>query len=226
LDGQRIRALEAKRSAYRTEVALLQLSANEAASLPGVPSDGRVAEDALGAEAVVRDAVQLEETLAALRCELRERRAVLQDAEQSQTELAAVYEALVAKVNSMHDYADHRQAVDVSEGVALAWAERIEMRRRQLARTAKELQQMLALFISKGYPPVDKPDPVTGLPRTHSLRVLVNKLIEAYLNGESPWVSMEHAWAPYVELLLRSNVAELHEHDKGWMRLVDFLAEE
>jgi hypothetical protein len=224
LDGQRIRALEAKRSAYRTEVALLQLSANEAASLPGVPSDGRVAEDALGAEAVVRDAVQLEETLAALRCELRERRAVLQDAEQSQ--LAAVYEALVAKVNSMHDYADHRQAVDVSEGVALAWAERIEMRRRQLARTAKELQQMLALFISKGYPPVDKPDPVTGLPRTHSLRVLVNKLIEAYLNGESPWVSMEHAWAPYVELLLRSNVAELHEHDKGWMRLVDFLAEE
>jgi hypothetical protein len=216
--------LEAKRNAYRAEVALLQMSANEAVALP---SDGRIADDALGAEAVVRDAVQLEETLAALRWELRERRAVLQDAEQSQSELAAVYEALVAKANSMQDYVDHHQTEDAYEGVAMAWSERLDVRRRELTQTAKDLQRMLTLFIQNGYPPVDQPDPVTGLPRTHSLRVLVNKLIEAYLNdGESPYVPIEHAWAPYVELLLRSNVAELHDRDQRFMRLVDFLAQD
>lgn len=214
----RIRALEAKRTAYRVELALLEQSSAQVTR-----DDGPLADDALAAESVVRDVVQLEETVAALQGELSERLAVLADAEQSNGELQAVYDALKRRIDANADASAHRHAVDVSEGAALAWHERLEQRRAELDASLKSLRQTLALFIRHGYPDLEAADPATGLPRVHSLRTLVNALVEGYL-GDNPYVLTEHAWPPYVELLLRAHVAELHPDDKRFMRLVDFLA--
>jgi hypothetical protein len=167
---------------------------------------------------VVRDAVHLDEAIAALGVAVRERAAVLADAEASRSELTAVNAALVRKVAHLVNLDDG--AID--ESAAQVWRAKFDAQRADLDRSVAELRETLALFCQQAYPEKEALDPITRVPRKHSLRLVINQLLEAYASGESTYVSCEHVWPPYVELLLRANIAEIHAQDNRLLCLVDF----
>jgi hypothetical protein len=110
----------------------------------------------------------------------------------------------------------------IDESAAQLWRAKFDAQRADLDHSVAELRETLALFCQQAYPEKEAPDPITRVPRKHSLRLVINQLLEAYASGESTYVSCEHVWPPYVELLLRANIAEIHAQDNRLLCLVDF----
>ena len=88
----------------------------------------------------------------------------------------------------------------------------LQTQRDKLERDNKVLRETLAYFLSEYYPPETMPKSTSSF----SLLDLVEKLIVAddYLS-----VADQGFWAPYVELLLRSGVAEKHPANSALIRL-------
>ena len=114
-----------------------------------------------------------------------------------------------------------------------AWLAAHAARQAALGARRGELIKLLSDFCSEFYPPVVVPGArARGAgdsgARRHNLRKVLEQLLNEWLNysdgvSDNPYIRHQgKVWPPYTELLLRAGVAEQHDEDKRYIKLIDF----
>jgi len=95
-----------------------------------------------------------------------------------------------------------------------------------LEKDTNEIKQLLFEFLAEYFPKPSSNSSSTSSKASQywSLQEIIQQLItKQEEDPEDPYVlKNEHHYGPYIELLLRAKVAQVHPKDNRYIRLVDF----
>jgi len=173
-----------------------------------------------------RAAAELQKRTEALELNVREEREALERARE-------LRDALETRYNTLLKRKEHQDDADAMSDERRTNESELDSQRRrndELRAENTKLKRALLKFLNKCYP---RPNPESTRQnddressQMKTLREIVQMLMNRYISTTNPkqrYIRLESdIWGPYIELLLRSGVAEKNPNDSTLIRLSDF----
>eukprot|EP01135_Chromosphaera_perkinsii_P009939 Nk52_evm32s1967 gene=Nk52_evmTU32s1967 len=226
--SERISLLKSRENKYKSEIDFLLYNQDS------VENDHTLSKVECKDE-LLKSITQLEQSLSLLRCESDVAKQQLKRLQETNEEMAQLKETLTRRAGSLN--------AELSSGSTVNGALEQKRKEKQIVQSNTILMQQMSAFFNKYYPSPNKPisslespSPIKRKRKRHGKEIYFNgkgfcalqTILEEIMNSgmvqpHDPYIPIrDDYYPPYVELLVRSGIAEYHPNNSNLIKLVGF----